>query len=471
MYTARPLVGLGISLVFVTVAALSAALLMGGEPQTLAVVVAAAFGAYLALNIGANDVANNMGPAVGARALPLGLAIAIAAICESAGAILAGGDVIDTVSTGIFDPSGLQDPEAFVPAMMATLLAASLWVNLATWIGAPVSTTHSMIGAVVGAALAAGGLLGPVNWMTLLAIVTTWVATPVVGGLFAAAGLAFIEWRILRVPDKLSAARRWVPLLIGVMAAAFTTYLAIKGLNRVLEIALPAALGLGAVVGCLVTAISVPLVRRSAAGMENRNRSIKQLFSLPLIAAAALLSFAHGANDVANAVGPLAALVQVQHDAQVSGSFALPLWIMLIGAFGISVGLVLFGPKLIGMVGNQITKLNPMRAYCVALSTAVTVIAASWAGLPVSTTHIAIGGVFGVGFFREWETEWRFRRQRSARQAAAATATAMPRQERRRRRLVRRSHFLTILGAWAITVPAAAILSAICYTLLELLAF
>ncbi|QQM31057.1 inorganic phosphate transporter [Martelella lutilitoris] len=466
MYTARPLVGVGVSLVFVTLTVVAAAIFTGGEPQSLAVVVAAAFGAYMALNIGANDVANNMGPAVGAKALSLLGAIAIAAVCESAGALLAGGDVVSTISKGIIDPSALASTAVFVRAMMAALLAASVWVNLATWIGAPVSTTHSMVGGVMGAGIMAAGL-ATVNWPTMGAIAASWVISPLLGGVIAAAMLAFIKWRVIYVEDKIAAARVWVPVLIGVMSAAFAAYLAMKGLKKVISIDLGTALLIGLVAGIAMWLLSVPFIRRQAAGLENRNRSLKSLFRLPLVVSAALLSFAHGANDVANAVGPLAAIAYVQKSSAVAGEVAIPLWVMMIGALGISFGLVLFGPKLIGMVGSQITKLNPMRAYCVALSAAVTVIAASWLGLPVSSTHIAVGGVFGVGFFREWYMERRARRVEMER----PVARRIPGQERARRKLVRRSHFMTIIAAWVITVPAAALLSAGCFLLLRAIGF
>ncbi len=466
MYASRPLVGVGVSLVFVTLAAVAAAVFAGEEPQGLAVVVAAAFGAYMALNIGANDVANNMGPAVGSRALSLAGAIVIAAVFESAGAMLAGGDVISTISSGIVDPAGLADSAVFVRAMMAALLAASVWVNIATWIGAPVSTTHSVVGGVMGAGIAAAGL-GTVSWPYMGAIAASWVISPLLGGIIAAAVLAFIKWRIIYVEDKIAAARVWVPVLIGVMAAAFSAYLALKGLKKIIAIDLSSALLIGLAVGLACGLLSVPLIRRQSEGLENRNRSLKLLFRLPLVVSAALLSFAHGANDVANAVGPLAAIAYVQQADAVTDQVAIPLWVMLIGALGISFGLVLFGPRLIGMVGSQITKLNPMRAYCVALSAAVTVIAASWLGLPVSSTHIAIGGVFGVGFFREWHNERRARRMRSDQHAELS----IPGQERTRRKLVRRSHFMTIVAAWLITVPAAALLSALSFHVLRLVGF
>lgn len=463
MYASRPLIGVGLSLLFVAVAALAAGLIVGQAPGALFVIVAAAFGAYMALNIGANDVANNMGPAVGARALSMAGAIAIAAVCESAGALLAGGDVVDTVSKGIVAPGSLADARVFVTAMMAALLSAALWVNLATFIGAPVSTTHSVVGGVMGAGIAAAGL-SAVSWTTMGAIAASWVISPALGGVIAAAVLAFIKWKVIYVEDKIAAARTWVPVLIGLMAAAFASYLALKGLKRVMSIDLGTALAIGVAIGALCALAAVPMVRRQARGLENRNRSLKILFRVPLVISAGLLSFAHGANDVANAVGPLAAIVYAQETGGAAAEVAIPIWVMLIGAAGISVGLMLFGPKLIDMVGGQITKLNPMRAYCVALSAAVTVIAASWLGLPVSSTHIAVGGVFGVGFFREWHAERRARMIQKAR----PPAQRVPSEERRRRKLVRRSHFLTIAAAWIVTVPAAAALSALCYFALSM---
>ncbi|MCV2882933.1 inorganic phosphate transporter [Actibacterium sp. XHP0104] len=462
-YVSRPLVGPGISLAFIVLAALGALLFFGKQPTSYVVIAAAAFGAYMALNIGANDVANNMGPAVGANALTMGGAIAIAAIFESAGALLAGGDVVSTISKGIIDPASVADARVFIWAMMAALISSALWVNLATFVGAPVSTTHSVVGGVMGAGIAAAGL-GAVNWPTMGTIAASWVISPVLGGAIAALFLAFIKAKIIYTEDKIAAARRWVPLLIGIMGGAFGAYLALKGLKKLIKIDMGHALLIGLAAGVIIWAISVPLIRRQSEGLENRNKSLKKLFGLPLVFSAALLSFAHGANDVANAVGPLAAIVHAEEFGAAAGKVAIPVWVMVIGAFGISFGLFLFGPKLIRMVGSQITKLNPMRAYCVALSAAITVIVASWLGLPVSSTHIAVGAVFGVGFFREWHAERRVRRNTSKRPAAKQIAP----EERRRRKLVRRSHFMTIVAAWVITVPAAALMSGVIFLFLEL---
>ena len=459
---ARPTVGIGISFIFVVLAGLAAMLLFGQSSNTLIVVIAACLGAYMALNIGANDVANNMGPAVGANALSMGGAIAIAVIFESAGALIAGGDVVSTIAKGIIAPESMGTASTFIWAMMAALLAAALWVNLATWIGAPVSTTHSVVGGVMGAGIAAAGFAA-VNWPTMTKIAASWVISPVLGGAIAALFLALIKSRIIYREDKIAAARVWVPILVGIMAGAFASYLALKGLKKVIKIDLATSLLIGAVIGGIIWAIMIPIIRKQSIGLENRNKSLKILFSIPLVVSAALLSFAHGANDVANAVGPLAAIVQASQSGEFLQAAAIPLWVMVIGAFGISFGLFLFGPKLIRMVGGQITKLNPMRAYCVALSAAITVIVASWLGLPVSSTHIAVGAVFGVGFFREWDAERRIRKAR----LAMPEKTSYTPEERRRRKLVRRSHFMTIIAAWLITVPAAAILSGTIFFLIN----
>ncbi len=461
-YVARPMVGLGLALAFIVIAAVVAAVFFGQTPVSFVVVAAAAFGAYMAVNIGANDVANNMGPAVGANALTMGGAIVIAALCESAGALLAGGDVVSTISKGIIDPASFEDTQVFIWAMMAALISSALWVNLATWVGAPVSTTHSVVGGVMGAGIAAAGLTA-VNWASMSKIAASWVISPVLGGAIAAMFLAFIKARILYQEDKIAASRKWVPVLIGVMAGVFGTYLAMKGLKKIIKIDITTALLVGAVIGALVYAISAPLIHRKSEGMENRNKSVKVLFGVPLVFSAALLSFAHGANDVANAVGPLAAIVHATEFGGFEAKVTIPLWVMVIGAFGISFGLFLFGPKLIRMVGSQITKLNPMRAYCVALSAAITVIIASWLGLPVSSTHIAVGGVFGVGFYREWHMERRLRRP----DVAVGNVKRIAPEERRRRKLVRRSHFMTIVAAWVITVPAAACMSGVVFYILN----
>ena len=477
--------GLGIALLFLLAAMLVAFAFSGAIDARIMVIAAAAIGGYMALNIGANDVANNIGPAVGARALTMLGALLMAAVFEAAGALLAGGDVVATISKGIVDPAAIPDPDAFVLAMMAALLAAAVWLNFATAVGAPVSTTHSIVGGVVGAGVAAADF-SAVDWPTMGAIAASWVISPALGGLFAALLLALVRRLIFDRPHRLAAAGRWVPILVAAMSAAFTAYILLKGLQKLWTPGPLLALILSIAAFAATWATVHPAVARASLHLEDRPKSIRSLFRTPLVCAAALLSFAHGANDVANAVGPLAAIVHVSASGPAGAEVDIPLWVMAIGAFGISLGLFLFGPKLIRMVGDEITRLNPVRGFCVALSAAVTVIAASALGLPVSSTHIAVGAIFGVGFYREVRAnrrlrdvprlpadspQWLRRIEAEARGESEseldAAALLRKAKKARKRRLVRRSHLITIVAAWCVTVPLTAVFAAGLYALLS----
>ncbi len=323
-----------------------------GSPTLL--IIAAVIGGYMAINIGANDVANNVGPAVGSKALTMTSAIVIAAIFEASGAIMAGGDVVGTIKKGIIDPSLINDADTFVWLMMAALLAAAIWLNIATVLDAPVSTTHSIVGGVLGAGLAAGGM-GIANWPVFGKIVASWVISPVFGGLIAAAFLYLIKRTITYRDDMIEAARKVVPALIMLMAWAFSTYLILKGLKKIWKMEFLTASLIGLVIAIGIYFLVRPLIYKSAEQTDNSKSSVNSLFTVPLICAAALLSFAHGANDVANAVGPLAAI----NDAIVSGGIAvkaaIPLWVMW-WAPSASPGLTLYGPKLIRTVA-EITEL------------------------------------------------------------------------------------------------------------------
>ncbi len=462
----------GLALLFLALAGSLAGYHNDGT-QGLLIIAAAIIAAYMALTIGANDVANNVGPAVGARALTMAGALMMAAVFESAGALLAGGDVVQTIAEGLVNPAGVPDANVFAWLMLSALLSSALWVHLATVLGAPVSTTHSIVGAIVGASLVAIGI-DLINWPVFGIIAGSWVVLPLFGGMTAAMLLAGVEFAVVYRDDKIAAARTWVPLLIALMGGTFTAYLLIKAVERVYTLSplTVAVVSLAVYLG--LYSVMKPIIRRQSEGLENRNQSLKKLFRWPLICSAALLSFAHGANDVANAVGPLAAILQSVRGEAVGASVALPQWVMLIGAFGISAGLLLFGPRLVRLVGGEITKMNPMRAYCVALSTGVTVLIASALGLPVSTTHIAVGSVFGVGFFREyWMRDSRRRRRLAAAHRSSKARHLSPAEhaELYRRRLVRRSHFITILAAWVVTVPAAAGLGAIVYRVVTLVRY
>jgi len=474
-------------------------------------VLAAVFGAYMAMNIGANDVANNVGPAVGSGALTIGGAIIVASIFEASGALIAGGDVVGTIKKGIIDPAAFGgDPMTFVYAMSAALLAAALWLNLATWLKAPVSTTHSIVGGVLGGGIAAGGF-AIVSWGTMGKIAASWVISPVLGGLIAATFLYIIKSQILYKEDKLAAAKKIVPILVSVMAAAFITYLTLKGLKKVWPVivdtlhflpqtkkpTLFVALIFGAIGASLTYVIVKPKIAQKVSQMVESRDSINLLFTIPLIFAAALLSFAHGANDVANAVGPLAAVNDALTNLAVSKKAAIPLWVMVTGGLGISIGLALFGPRLIKTVGSEITELDQMRAFSIMMAASITVVIASQLGLPVSSTHIAVGAIFGVGFLREWLDS----KQTNVKQEKLNVAVAKQRQLKAeltactnedpakklalieahksqkkkvkslkrsvRENYVKRGMVKKIVAAWVITVPAAAILSALIFFVLK----
>jgi PiT family inorganic phosphate transporter len=476
---ARSLAVPGLLIVFLTGAVVLASLSISQGPLAYFVIVAAVVAAYMALSIGANDVANNMGPAVGSRALTMTGALLIAAICEAAGAIIAGGDVVKTLSRDLLQPEEILSARQFIFVMTAALLAAAIWIHLATFLGAPVSTTHAVVGGIVGAGVAGAGI-DIVVWPVIGAIAASWVISPVLGALIAAILLGFVKWAVLFRPDRIAAARKWVPVLVALMIGVFAMYLVTKGLSRVWTAPPMLVLLTGAVFFAAGYFMARPWVRARSVNMENRRRNVSGLFKLPLIFSAALLSFAHGANDVANAVGPLAAIVSAaQSGLAAPDKVALPFWVLLIGAVGIAIGLALFGPRLIRTVGEKITKMDAIRAFCVALSAAITVLLASALGLPVSSTHIAIGGVFGVGYLREFLTN-----------TGVANLAVQPNsfflkpsrlnntpqealknyQKREKRRLVRRRHVIGIAAAWVITVPAAALLAGGFYALMRIFA-
>ncbi|PKQ08173.1 MAG: anion permease [Alphaproteobacteria bacterium HGW-Alphaproteobacteria-11] len=474
----RSIAAPGLAIIFLLAILLFMAGLAPVGPLSIFVIAGGVIAGYMALNIGANDVANNMGPAVGSRALPLGAALIIAAICEAAGAILAGGDVVNTISRNIVRPSESLEVLDFVLLMMASFLAAALWIHLATFLNAPVSTTHSIVGGVLGAGVMAAGMAA-INWSMMSAIAASWVVSPLMGGIIAAGLLGFVKWTVLFREDRITAAKRWVPVMIGLMAGTFAMYLSLKGFSRIWRPAPETVWALGALGFAAGWWLTRPWVARRADTIENRRKHVAKLFTLPLIFAAALLSFAHGANDVANAVGPLAAIVAAAETGQAApDKVALPLWVLLIGAMGISLGLALFGPRLIRMVGEKITKMDAVRAFCVALAAAITVLIASALGLPVSTTHVAIGGVFGVGFLREVLANRGLSadgvKPKKVRAGDPDTLNKTPEEAIRRqskretRKLVRRRHVLSIAAAWVITVPAAGALAAGIYVALKI---
>ena len=497
---------------FAAAVAFYASSIIGESSHGGFLVLAAVFGAYMAMNIGANDVANNVGPAVGSGALSIGGAIIIASIFEASGALIAGGDVVGTIKKGIIDPAAFGgDPMIFVYAMSAALLAAALWLNLATWLKAPVSTTHSIVGGVLGGGIAAGGF-AIVSWGTMGKIAASWVISPVLGGVIAAVFLYIIKSQIVYKEDKLKAAKKIVPILVALMTAAFVTYLTVKGLKKVWPViveilsflpqtkkpSIIVALIFGAIGAGITFAWVKPRIAKRVVGMENSRDSINLLFTIPLIFAAALLSFAHGANDVANAVGPLAAVYDALTTHGVSVKAAIPVWVMVVGGVGISIGLALFGPRLIKTVGSEITELDQMRAFSIMMAASITVVIASQLGLPVSSTHIAVGAIFGVGFLREWldsknmdEKQEKLRLEVEKQNVLKVELESLKTEEDYKRQVelidshkrqkkkvksikrtlrenyVKRGMVKKIVAAWVITVPAAATLSAIIFYVLK----
>ena len=466
----------GLAGVFLLAILIFAATWTASGPLAFYVVAAAVVGGYMALYVGANDVANNVGPAVGGRALTLGAALAVAAVFEAAGAIVAGGDVVNTISKNIIQPSPMMGALDFIVVMMAGILAAAMWIHLATHLGAPVSTTHAVVGGVLGSGIAASGI-DVVSWPTMGAIAASWVVSPVMGGLIAACLFLLLKMLILDRAAAFAAARRWLPLLVAAMTGVFAVYLTLKGLSHVWIPDWPTVTVIGAAFFALTWVVARPWVERQSRRSEAQGSAVSALFILPLIVAAALLCFAHGANDVANAVGPLAAIVAAASTGVAAPeSVQLPFWVLLIGAVGLSVGLTLFGPIVIRTVGERITKMNPSRAYCVALSAAITVLVASALGLPVSSTHITVGGVFGVGLLREAITNKGIPNpavQPRTRFLNVAALNATPEdairqiRKREKRKLVRRRYALTIAAAWVVTVPATAMLAIVLYALIS----
>jgi len=407
----------------------------------LVLVIATMLAFYLALNIWANDVANNMWPAVWAWALPIWAAIILAGIFEASGAIIAGWDVVNTIKGWIIDGSMIEDPKVFIGIMLATLFGSALWINIATYTKSPVSATHSVLGWLVWAGIFAIGF-SAINWSMIGQIIASWVISPVMGWVIAAFFLWSIDKTIIHQNSRHDAAQKWVPIYIAIMVWSFVGYLMMKGLGQLISVDIKTALAFW-LWFWVVTYIWVKKILVKFSGFfKNSKKSINKLFNIPLVFSACLLSFAHGANDVANAIGPFAAIYETVTLWEIGWDASVPIWIMIIWALGLAIWLWVYGSTLIKTVWNEITKLNQIRAYCVALSAAITVIIASFLGLPVSSTHIAIGWILGIGFFRTWQKHrvWSDKEY------------------------VDYSIMRHIMLAWVITLPSSALIAGIAYT-------
>jgi PiT family inorganic phosphate transporter len=376
------------------------------EHGTLYLVLAAVFGLFMAWGIGANDVANAMGTSVGSRALSLRQAIVIAAIFEFLGAVLAGGQVTATIRKGIIDPGLLAgSPEVLVYGMLASLLAAAVWLVVASYFGWPVSTTHSIVGAIVGFAMVGIGVAA-VQWGKVGSIVASWVVSPLLAGTLAYALFRSLQRLIFDAADPFRAAKRYVPAYIFLVGFIIALVTLLKGLKHVgLDLSLGESYLLAAVAGLITMAIGALAVRRirleEGADRDFSYTNVERVFAVLMVFTACAMAFAHGSNDVANAIGPVAAIVGVvQSGGEVVQKSSLPLWVLVVGAVGIVAGLATYGFRVMAVIGERITELTPSRGFAATLAAAATVVVASGTGLPISTTHTLVGAVLGVGIAR-----------------------------------------------------------------------
>jgi len=404
-------------------------------------ILAGAFGLFMAWGIGANDVANAMATSVGSRALTIKQAILVAAVFEFAGAFLAGGQVTATIRKGIIDADAMGDqPELLVFGMLSALLAAGTWLLIATHRGWPVSTTHSIIGAIVGFAVVGIGFEA-VHWEQVGEIAMSWVVSPVLAGVIAYAIFASVRRLVLDTDDPLSNARRYVPMYIFAVGFILALVTMLKGLKHVgLHLSTPQAVGIAVLSGLATMTIGILLIRRiepepvKETGFRFQN--VERIFGILMIFTACGMAFAHGSNDVANAVGPVAAVVSTVQLGAISSTAPLATWVLLLGAVGIVLGLATYGWRVIQTVGRKITELTPSRGFAAELSAATTVVIASGTGLPISTTHTLVGAVLGVGM---------------ARGIAALDIRVVGR----------------ILASWLVTLPAGGLLAVVFFLILR----
>ncbi|MEM7210094.1 MAG: inorganic phosphate transporter [Pseudomonadota bacterium] len=409
---------------------------------TIYLILAGVFGLFMAWGIGANDVANAMATSVGSKALTIKQAIIVAAIFEFAGAFLAGGQVTKTIRKGIIDPAPLtENPDFLIFGMLASLLAAGTWLLIASNKGWPVSTTHSIVGAIVGFAIVGIGMEA-VQWGKVGSIAASWVVSPVLSGFVAFMLFMSVQKLVLNTDDPFANAKRFVPgyiFLVGFLISLVTLF---KGLKHIgLELTLDQSYMIAFVIGIGTALIGAFFVRRITlpddANRHTRFIYVERVFGVLMIFTACAMAFAHGSNDVANAVGPVAAVVGiVGSGGELAQKSALPTWVLLLGGGGIVAGLAMYGRRVIATVGRHITELTPSRGFAAELAAATTVVIASGTGIPISTTHTLVGAVLGVGI---------------ARGISALDLTVVR----------------NIFMSWIITLPAGAILSILFFFMLK----
>jgi PiT family inorganic phosphate transporter len=372
---------------------------------TIYIILAGALGLFMAWGIGANDVANAMGTAIGSKVLTLKQAVIIAGIFEFAGAFLAGGQVTSTIRKGIID-SGVvaQSPDLIIFGMLASLMAAGLWLLIASKNGWPVSTTHTIVGAIVGFAIVG---LGPdaVKWGKVGNIAASWVVSPLISGALAFFLFRSVQKLILNTDNPIANAKKYVPAYIfatGFMIALVTLF---KGFKHIgLELSDGQNYMIAVVVGLIIMVVGKYYISRIKIDPSDDKdfhfANVEKIFAVLMVVTACAIAFAHGSNDVANAVGPMAAIISIASEGAVAQESATPAWVLLVGGVGIVLGLAMYGRKVIETVGQKITELTPSRGFACLLAASTTVVIASGTGLPISTTHTLVGAVLGVGFAR-----------------------------------------------------------------------
>jgi PiT family inorganic phosphate transporter len=374
------------------------------ETNTIYIILAATFGIFMAWGIGANDVANAMAPSVGSKALTLKQAVVLAAIFEFAGAYLAGGEVTKTIRKGIVETEAFAgNPDLLIWGMLASLLAAGTWLVIASTKGWPVSTTHSIVGAVVGFA-AVGIGMDAVSWSKVGTIAMSWVISPILAGGIAFMVFISIQKLILNTHDPLKNAIKYGPYYLFVAMFIISLVTLKKGLKHIgLDLSTAESFLIAIFIGAAIALVGAYLVRKVEPDTQNQSSSfgnVEKIFGVMMIFTAASMAFAHGSNDVANAVGPMAAVINIAQTGNIAASSSMPAWVLLIGGIGIVIGLATYGYKVIATVGNKITELTPTRGFSANLAAGITIVLASFTGIPISTTHTLVGAVLGVGLAR-----------------------------------------------------------------------
>ncbi|HCI02194.1 MAG TPA: phosphate permease [Oceanospirillaceae bacterium] len=379
------------------------------EYGQILLILAIIFGVFMAWGVGANDVANAMGTSVGSGAITLRQAVLIAMVFEFAGAYLAGGEVTATIRKGIIDPLALQGtPEYLVFGMLAALLAAGTWLLIASMVGWPVSTTHSIVGAIVGFAAVAISV-DAVNWGKVSTIVASWVVSPLLAGTISYLLFKSVQRLILDTATPFENAKRYIPIYMFMVGFMITMVTLIKGLKHVFKdasfkLSYPEMFVIATILGVLVAILGAYLMSRvklnDNANDDDRFANVEKVFAILMVFTACAMAFAHGSNDVANAVGPMAAAVATIKSGAITAKSTMPSWILLAGGIGIVVGLATFGYKVMATIGKKITELTPSRGFAAELGASCTVVLASGIGLPISTTHTLVGAVLGVGLAR-----------------------------------------------------------------------